>query len=150
MNIGLNGWRRLWILLSVLYLVPVVLVAMQEAPKATDYWDSRLDASIEAVGKYMEQITPGYTFEGSYTVRRKHYSDLTDTEILERLHTKFAGKVDLSRIDREYEQKMDGLRWKQATAIGYAAAWWLGPIVFLYALGSCIAWIIRGFRRTDA
>jgi len=146
MNLRLNGWQRLWILLSALYLALVVVAAIAKMPRSSDYINTRVHASIDAVGKYMEVSTPGYTYEGSYAVRQKHYADLSDEQILDRLHTKFAGKVDLEPIDREYKQKMQA---EQATFLGYAVASWLGPITLLYAIGAAIAWVIRGFRRSD-
>ena len=99
-----------------------------------------------AVGRYMETTTAGYTFEGAYAVRQKYYGDLSDEEIIDRLNTKFKGKVDLSRIELEYLRKLDGLRGEQAKVVGYALMWWLIPSSCLYLLGLAVAWVIRGFR----
>lgn len=142
----LNGWQRLWVLATILYLGPVCVVAIDSFPKARDYTRTRVDDSIEAVGRYMETTTTGYTFEGAYAVRQKYYGDLSDDEIIDRISTKFKGKVDLSRIELEYLRKLDGLRGEQAKILGYALMWWLIPSLSLYLLGLAVAWVIRGFR----
>ncbi|MDM4772088.1 hypothetical protein [Solimonas sp. SE-A11] len=150
MKLLLNGWQRLWVVASVLYLAAVVPVALDAAPKASDVANSRLHASIDLAGKYMEASTPGYSYEGSYSVRAKYYSELSDEQVLNRLHAKFADKVDLSAVDRQYEKQMQELRGRQVTHAAWSFVAWLGPVLFFYALGAAIAWIIRGFRRHDA
>jgi hypothetical protein len=146
MNKHLNGWQRLWVVLVVLYLVPVVLINIDALPTASDYARTRLHDSIDLAGKHMESTTPGYTFEGSYTVREKYYADLTDEQIIERLHTKFKDKVDFTKIESEYHRKISGLGTEQAKTVGYAILWWLLPSALLYLFGVAVAWVIRGFR----
>ena len=142
----LNGWQRVWVVVTILYLVPVCVVAIDSFPKARDYARTRIHDSIEAVGRHMETTTAGYTFEGAYAVRQKYYGGLSDEEIIDRLNAKFKGKVDFSRIELEYLRKLDGLRGEQAKVIGYAFMWWLIPSSCLYLLGLAVAWVIRGFR----
>ncbi len=71
----------------------------------------------------MESTTPGYTFEGSHTVRQKYYAELTDEQIIERLHTKFKDKIDFTKVESEYRRKIDGLVTEQAKTVGYAVLW---------------------------
>lgn len=144
---GLSGWQRLWVVVTILYLLPVAFFTATDFwPKEQAYADTRLHKSIDAVGEYMESSTPGYSYEGSYTVRDKYYKDLSDEQIIERLHTKFKDKVDLSDIDAEYLHKVTNLPTERVHVLGYALLWWLGPAIGLYALGAAVGWVFRGFR----
>lgn len=144
---GLGGWQRLWVVATMLYLIPVAFFTTTGYwPDEKTYADTRLRKSIDATGKYMESITPGYLYEGSYTVREKYYKDLSDEQIIERLHTKFKDKVDLSEIDAEYQHRVNKLPEERLHVVGCALLWWLGPAVALYVLGAAIGWIFRGFR----
>ena len=133
-----------------MYLVPVAFFALEALPKVGQYLSERVHASIDVVGKYMESSTPGYSYGGSYTVRQKYYSDLTDEQIIERVHTKFEDKVDLAKIDSEYAKKLSRLGTERAKIAGYAFIAWVGPLLVVYAMGAAIGWVIRGFRRSDA
>lgn len=141
-----NGWQRLWVLLIALYLVPVVVFTTDAMPKASNYAQTRLHESIDVTGHYLETIKLGYTFEGSYTVRQKYYSDLTDDEVIERLHTKYKDIIDFTRIESKYYRMIDELSIKQVKVVGYALLWWLIPSVVLYLFGIAVIWVIRGFR----
>jgi hypothetical protein len=146
----LNGWQRLWVVVLFVYLVPVALLTIDALPKASVYARTRLHESIDAAGKYMESVTPGYTYEGSYVVRDRYYKDLSDEQIIERLHTKFKDKINLAAIDDAYDAKLADLNFERAKVVGYALLWWLIPGVLLYALGSAIAWVAQGFRGESA
>ncbi|MDO8319717.1 hypothetical protein, partial [Rhodoferax sp.] len=150
MKMFLNGWQRLWLVLSILYLAAVVPLAIEARPKASDIVNSRVHESIDLAGKYMESSTAGYSYEGSASVIAKHYSDMSDEQILERLHQRFTDKVELSKIDRKYEKQMQELKGEQLAHVGWSVAAWLGPVLFVYALGAAVAWVIKGFRRREA
>jgi hypothetical protein len=92
-----NGWQRLWVVLVALCLVPVTIFTIEALPTASAYANRRVLDTIEFAGRQMESSKPGYTFEGSYTVRQTHYSDLTDEQIIERVHSKFKDRVDFSK-----------------------------------------------------
>lgn len=143
----LNGWQRLWIVLSVLLVLPVGWVSFHTAPKAKDLIDWRVSQSIELVGKHLEATTPGYKYEGRLTVRQEYYSDLSDEQIIDRLHSKFADKVDLAKIDLEYEKKQAALPVEIGKHAGLALLAWLLPVGVVYALGTAVAWVIRGFKK---
>jgi hypothetical protein len=124
----------------------VAIFAADAMPKASNYAHTRLHDSIELVGKHMESTTPGYTFEGSYTVRQKYYGDLGDDEIMSRIHAKFKDKIDFAKVEGEFNRKMDGLRTEQAKVIAFALLWWLIPSALLYLFGVAVAWVVQGFR----
>lgn len=144
----LNGWHRLWVALSVIWLLVVAAFTIALVPKASDYRSTRLYDSIDAVGRHLEREDPTRRYEGAWTTRSK-YTDLSDEEVLVRLHDKYKGKVDFQPIETEYRRKNDRLPIERAKAGGVAFLVWLVPAVAVYALGLTVAWIIRGFRQVD-
>jgi hypothetical protein len=145
----LNGWQRLWVVLSVLYLVPVIGIAVILFPKQESLDESRVYDSISAVVSYVEKTEKARISEGVYTIRSKHYGDLPNDEIIQRLHEKWCGKVDFTTIEEDYKQKLDALPTERAKTAGIAFLAWLVPVIALYVLGLAIGWIIRGFRREN-
>lgn len=141
----LNGWQRLWVVLVSVYLVPVVGVMINVMPHRSNYELARTSDSIEIVGRYLESNTPGYVFEGVYSIRQKHYGALTDEKIIERLHEKYKDKVDFSRVELEYFRKLDMHLLEQAKVAGYGVLFWLVPSLALYLLGVAVGWVIKGF-----
>lgn len=143
----LNGWQRLWVVLAVIYLLPVVGFTIALFPKQRDLVSSRVYDSIRAVGEYREKNDSGFRFEGAFSFRAKYYSDISDDEIIKGLHEKWGSKVDFSKIEVEYKQKLDALPAERAKAVGIALLAWLVPVLAVYVLGLAVTWIIRGFRR---
>jgi hypothetical protein len=149
MDLKLNGWQRLWVVLLAMYAVPVSLIAVESWPQADAHATARLYESLDLVGKHMESTTPGYSFEGSYSVRQKYYSDLTDDQIIERLHAKFGDKISFDRIELNYLRKLRDLPKERFELVAYGFAAWLLPALAAYLLGASMGWVRRGFRRND-
>lgn len=142
-----NGWQRLWLVVVAMYLVPVVFLTIDALPTASAYSTTRVLDTIEFAGRQMESSKPGYTFEGSHAVREKYYSDLTDEQIIERVHAKFKDRIDFSKIESEYKRRLDNLYAEQIKVVGSSLLWWIIPSALLYLFGVAVAWVIRGFRR---
>jgi len=104
----LNGWQRLWVVLSIIYLLVVVGSTFALFPKASEVSNARVYDSINAVGRFRE-ANEGSRFQGAYTVRADDYFDLSDEQIIKRLHEKWGDKVDFTKIELEYKQKMQNL-----------------------------------------
>ena len=145
----LNGWQRLWVVLSALYLVPVVGITVTMFPKQESLDDSRVYDSISAVVSYVEKTEKARMSEGAYTIRSKHYGDLSNDQVIQRLHQKWDGKVDFTTIENEYKQKLEALPAERAKTAGIAFLAWLVPVIAVYMLGLAIGWVIRGFRREN-
>ena len=143
----MNGWQRLWALLSVLSLMPTIIGAIETLPSRYGIEARRIEATIDAAGKYMESSTPGYTYEGAYPVRVKYYADLSDQTIIDRIHAKFAKKVDFNEIERQFQSDISALPKNQFLALAKVLFWWAFSVGFIYILGSSVGWVIRGFRR---
>lgn len=144
----LNGWQRLWVALSVVWLLTVAAFTVALMPKASDYASRRLYDSIDAVGRHLERDNPSYRYEGARATRTK-YTDLSDDEVLAKLHERYKGKVDFQTIEMEYRRKIDRLPTERAKMVGTAFLVWLIPAATVYGLGLTVAWIIRGFRQTN-
>lgn len=144
----LNGWQRLWVALSVIWLLVVAAFTIALWSSASDYEHRRLDDSIDAVGHYLERENPSYRYEGAWATRTK-YNDLSDDQLLARLHDEYKGKVDFQPIETEYRRKLDRLPTERAEAVGVALLVWFVPAAAVYALGLTVAWIRRGFRQAN-
>jgi ABC-type glycerol-3-phosphate transport system permease component len=131
----LSGWQRLWIVFAVLYLLPVVGFTAMVFPKQSDIARTRLYDTIRAVREYREANEPD--------------SNLSDEEVIKRLHDKWGRKVDFSQIEAEYKQKVEALPMERAKAVGIAFLVWFIPVLLIYAIGMTVAWVIRGFRREN-
>jgi len=145
----LNGWQRLWVILSALYLIGVIAVAMTLLPKQESLDDSRVYESISAVVTHIEKTEKASVSEGPYTIRSKHYSDLSNEQVIDRLHSKWNGQVDFTKIEKDYKDKTSALPMERAKVGGFALLAWLIPVATVYVLGLAIGWIIRGFRREN-
>jgi len=161
---NLKGWQRLWVVVSVLWLLFVVIAFLvgDVIPTAdglefrlgrnTRYlqreWALATIAAARAASSLSGQTTAGRI--------RASYDELTDVEIVERVHDRFP-EVDFEPVDSDYQEKLDGeqtrhqerldaLRVEQAESIGLLLLAWLGPSFGLYFLGWAMAWVWRGFK----
>jgi hypothetical protein len=80
---------------------------------------------------------------------RTKYADLSDDELLARVHEKFKGKVDFEAIEAKHRREINRLPARQAEAIGVGLLAWAASSATVYALGLTLAWIIRGFRQSS-
>ncbi len=162
---NLNGWQRLWVVVSVLWLLFVVGVSIVgDVIPTADGLEARLGrntrylqrewalATIEAAR--VASSVSGQTTAGGI---RASYDELTDVEIVERVHDRFP-EVDFEPVDSDYQEKLDGeqtrhqerldaLRVEQAKNIGLISlGWFAAPSVGLYLLGWAMAWVWHGFK----
>jgi hypothetical protein len=138
----LNGWQRLWILLSTTYLIGVVSIAVLLFPKKADYLSTRVYDTINLTIKHVPEL------QGSYAYQiRDDYKDLSDQEVIKRIHAKFKDKIDYSEIERDYGTKLERLPSEKAKAVGIWFLVWLIPSLATYVLGWSVAWVIRGFKK---
>jgi len=145
----LNGWQRLWVAVSAIWLLTVGAFSVSLMPKASDYASSRLYETLDVVGRHLEREDQSFRYEGAWATRTK-YEGLNDDQLLVRLHEKFRGKVDFQSIEAEYRRKVDRLPVERARVVGIAFLVWFVPAAALYAFGLALAWIISGFRQPNA
>ena len=143
----LNGWQRLWIVVAALWLIVVISFLVAGVPKGSDHQETRVSASMDAAGHYLERTKPGFIYRGAWSSRHERHGALSDEELLSRLHKTYEGKVDFSAIETEYQRKMDHLPQEWLKAAGVAFLVWFVPAGLVYVLGVALAWILQGFRQ---
>jgi hypothetical protein len=176
MKQGLTGWQRLWIVFCVLYFIATAIFRIFNLPDGSEHKRRRLFDSINLVSNHTAKLKiledAGFSkpeiedylskggrlddwvpkgraieLEPPETFRSKYYSDLTDEEIMGRLHAKYLRTVDFSAVEAEYKKNMARVRGDRIRFVSYALLFWCITSSALYALGFSLAWIIRGFRQ---
>ncbi len=148
----MNGWKRIWLLLAAIWMVPVAVFTFTELPNDTESgiksrWASEI---IDLQKKYHGQG------ESMAAYRQIIYGNASDEEIIHPSGRK-SGKFDLSsaipaeeaeQINQQYEIELVLLANKspsKAVLIGFIV--WLIPLLTIYVFGLGIYWVYVGFRR---
>lgn len=134
MRHALNGWRRLWIVFSVILLGPFALILSLEWPIEDHDILRQLDAPECAALRSLP--------DGS------HFQDPPEYGVpcYDLLRYDYTNGVILHRA-ADYKHAL--ARSRANTALGFFAAW-LTVAVVVYALGAAIAWVRHGFRSVRA
>jgi len=142
----LNGWQRLWVVVSLLYLIAVVIFTIALMPKRSDrqqVWVSQTINAVRVVDKSVD-----YPYEV-----RNAFKDLSDDELVRRLQAKYSKapyNLEFRSIDERHEKSLQDLSKDQAKSMGLGLLAWIVPSVVLYMLGWSIGWIYRGFQSRSA
>lgn len=156
----LNGWQRLWIVLSALYAILVVLFTANSIAESEHYSDStRASYALKAFAdhpqnKQIETLPLEKRRELAIDSSRarlrlagEHQEDRqTDEEFVRSLSEKWRGSIDFSGIEAENQKMMEQFSLVRVKAIGYGFLAWATPVALLYILGLSVGWIARGFR----
>lgn len=161
---NLNGWQRLWVVVSAAWLLFVVGVSIAgDVIPTADGLEFRLGRNTRNLKREwalatIEAARPasGISEQTTTAQIKSAYEDLSDTEIVEKVHSSFPS-VNYERVDSDYREKLDGeqtrhqerlyaLALEQAKNIGLISLAWFAPSVGLYLLGWAMAWVWRGFK----
>ncbi|MCJ1886088.1 hypothetical protein LNN38_14635 [Pseudomonas sp. LA21] len=149
----LNGWQRLWVLVSLLLFVPTVLSLRVSFPTEETIYHNWASAGLIEFQHWYGDETGGYA---TYAEIQKGKSDVDfinermksipspsdkDTEV----RLKF--KEAVVRINSEYEEQLHKLPETQRNTVIVHVLWWLAICVTLYVFGWLIAWVRRGFHK---
>lgn len=168
----LSGWKRLWIVLSLLYLIPVAFFTVMGIPKESHVKRDWASATIDIVKQYDESLKNAYTWE-----ILNNYKDMSYQEIIEGIRKEYSDKfktenktsrIDLldkdiewdqykvkkhhvpdnefEAINEGYEKRLSGLWREQAESIGLGLAFWIVPVIAAFVLGRAFGWVYRGFK----
>jgi len=170
----LNGWQRLGILLSAVWLAVVVVGAVVIVVSETDRlsghqrsgraeaedlwaqatlhagWDSvEMPSSFEYDPPIEDQV------EAQYQIYRNE--GLSNAAIVEQAHETYPG-VSFSEVDAAYEDALGRLqisyqqdRQRAVLRIsGYAFLVWIVPSAFVFFLGRAVVWVWRGFKKGES
>jgi len=128
-----NGWKRLWVLLSGSYLLVVVIVAVSSFPSPSDVPSTEIlrqlsDQSLQLMANGKKKWNT--TVEDGINIPVPLELDQATT---------LTFKADYKNAVGAAAQK------NRLWHILMALLWWLVPSMLLYAFGSGIAWVRRGF-----
>lgn len=129
--VRLNGWQRLWVLVSLLLLLPVTLLVVLLWP-ARDAEVVRDLASLECAA--LQKLPPGFVPE-RYPSRDEPCRALQAFLIMSQAEVRSVAQYD-SWLSRRKARTLavGGLLWASAAALVYLA-------------GRSVAWVRRGFQR---
>lgn len=140
MKAKLNGWQRIWVVLSVIYFVIVVVFTYTVWPtesKIDNSWVYSLIDKTKDPNDYTYQI-------------RDAYKDISDKELIKRINAKYSTNQDykeiLNEINLKYQGELQSLWKNQFRTTGIALVAWLLPIAIVYLLGLSVGWIYKGFK----
>jgi hypothetical protein len=127
MPIQLNGWRRLWVVITVLWSIPVAGFAYTNWPHQPNWF--------EHSGSQADQKGEKFTEAELEEVVRAGQLKPQDDPLLAP-DEQSALRTVTARIHRDAVSSL----------VIRVAAVWLLPAITLYAFGSAVAWVRRGFR----
>ena len=145
----LNGWRRLWIVLSIAWIVAVstsYVASRGSTDKQYHDWGNELIA-------YLIEQSPELRGQ-SITSVRSTYSDMSNKQIVTAIRDKYLPKhpaysYGFAEIAKKYREidRTESSEIDLRDAITWIAAA-LGIPILLYLAGLAVAWVRAGFRHT--
>ena len=142
----LNGWHRLWIVLSVLWLMVLTGLAIMDFPtKPTKPTKPPTKEYEEFISKYRRDspnkiISPSPTTKPWLKYRRDSPNKIISPEDFDKY-----SDSGIFRYER-YRKELAEFPKKRTKFIRLHVILWLAPVLGSYALGWAIGWVIRGFK----
>jgi hypothetical protein len=108
----LGGWKRLWIVLSILYLLVVALITITVIPKKSHIKRDWASATIDIVKEHDENLKNKYTWQ-----ILDEYTDMSYEEIIQRIRKEYSDKFktenETSKIADPSKDKWERYRVKK-------------------------------------
>lgn len=144
MSRKLSRWHRLWILVSVIYLVVIAVFIALTLP--------RPEATLHSP-EIIKRMSPGSKAKLSLK-GNDEFAETDESATLVEMPNdtilpfkKGLTNDEMSAAAREYWSTVQDLNTeRRLRLIGIAAISWLIPCLALYGVGWAIGWVIRGFR----
>jgi len=163
----LNGWHRLWILLSAVYFVLVTSFVILNFPKAeniphqSEFYKklSKKSAAMIWTDNREDALALGHEIIIDFIPDKKEEENVKpkggnwlDIEEMPNKHDIIfnakSSEEDKRLVSQEYwrvvEQRATE---KRLHLLLYASLFWLAPCLVLYALGWSINWVYKGFKQ---
>jgi hypothetical protein len=169
----LNGWQRLWVVLVVIWLLPVMVFSYElwpttaDVPKAEVFAQLKPDdrdrlAPLAPVGKLTPYTPPEATDKwsryrvpappagkpegkGPYTIEPPAPVDIDGHKVQ---FYEGVSQEEMNQTTRSYSVILHHmLSVKRAAFIVKMFGFWMAPMIGLYLTGWSIAWVRRGFRQ---
>jgi hypothetical protein len=151
----LSGWLRLWIVVSVLYLVLMIVFVAFTLPQASSVLHSSSfydQMSPELKGKLLgaKGIATDPSERDSLLDEARKRGLIVDVKMPNGHVLVFASDVPQNEQERTaktywtiVEKAADEERRKY---FGIAFLWWISSVFGVYVLGGAVGWVYRGFR----
>ena len=142
----LNGWRRLWIMLSGLWLIAVMVLAYTRWPTEppSSFWEAA-DVVREIRPDVLWALKPRSPQNASKPGKIEiDWDELRKEQEWNAAHPE-VGIVSSYEYDRANALIASAVRQRQRLFVSKAIAAWVLPVAMLYMLGWAIAWVRRGF-----
>ena len=157
----LNGWHRLWIVFSFLYLFAVIAFGVIVWPKKTTQIDKNFLNEVYRLIDEADGKTEKYRFSdiveeinrrGLYDKPKDEEEKLMASEawalLAERAISKYKDKIDFSNARTKYKRDLKKVSAERKQLIFLSLLFWFLPVVAIFLLGLSVRWIIRGFRES--
>jgi hypothetical protein len=154
----LNGWQRLWVVLSGLYFLAVCTFAVLTFPDgeslSRESANLAVEIALQAQGKSAQTAGDQRALlnamrdleYGAARVRAEAYGDLSDTELIQRIRAKWEGQANFAPLNEKLRRDTKRIRDRRFNFALQALVWWIIPVLMVYALGWATAWVVRGFQ----
>ena len=151
----LSGWLRLWIVVSVLYLVLMIVFVGFTLPQASSVLHSSSfynQMSPELRGKLLgaKVVATDSTERDSLLDEARKRGLIVEVKMPNGHVLVFASDVPQNEQERTaktywtiVEKAADEERRKY---FGIAFLWWIIPVLGVYVIGWAVGWVYRGFR----
>lgn len=164
-----SGWFRLWVFVGALYALFVAgLVALSwpQPESGIKTYEAVVDATgekfefdfygyMDLTGAELEAILLSQKLAGSPVGTQVTPSSPQVSAALNRLtfvedkgrETVWVKATSKTSAETAVKRLREGPWPERRSMIGWAALGWAGPLVFVYAVGWGVGWVIRGFRK---
>ena len=155
----LNGWQRLWVVLAALWGIGVIAFAWKEWPQESRIRPFEVTTDEPEPDNKFEILwggadVPSREVAASIRQHSRTSSDPNTRVGLPYIETEYesqivyfpAGTLD-STVERELRRYDEGVSLERRSHVRTAATLWAAPLIFLYACGVAVAWIVRGFQK---
>lgn len=154
----LNGWQRLWVLLSCFLAFVAVVVVAVDWPSEKEYVETRATYAVELglkaismkaqrAGNEIDEFKARRALEeGAAVVRVKNYADLSAQDLIEKISPVLKDTPYQEELVNREARDAHDISSMRIKTVAYALLTWLAVIVFTYACGLAIAWVRNGFH----
>jgi hypothetical protein len=143
--VRLNGWQRLWVLITVLWMIAVVSVSYLLWPVAGSIQNSDVYAQLKP-----EDSQRLYDRWAKYAVPPDFIPDPGKTVDIGGHTVQFAqglSENDMNKTAAAYYAALQHILLVRRVEFGgEAIAAWSIPVAALYAIGWAVGWVRRGFQ----
>jgi hypothetical protein len=149
----LNGWQRLWLIASLLWLVGVPALFGASFP-TEEKWEmeswvrsNESSSTYKAITEEIQAVCRRRSEQSGELLDYAHCMDANQTSYQSAINR---SREEAARVREEANIRIrDVLLTEQIKHVGLAVLIWLVPVGIAYLLGVTAAWVIQGFRSTS-